>query len=35
MGIGFYIVHELVNLHGGSIAVESTPQQGSTFSEPV
>jgi signal transduction histidine kinase len=31
MGIGLYIVHELVNLHGGSVAVESTQRQGSTF----
>jgi len=31
MGIGLYIVHELVNLHGGSVVVESTQQQGSTF----
>jgi signal transduction histidine kinase len=31
MGIGLYVVQELVNLHGGSVAVESTPRQGSTF----
>jgi signal transduction histidine kinase len=31
MGIGLYIVQELVNLHGGSVAVVSTQSQGSTF----
>jgi signal transduction histidine kinase len=31
MGIGLYIVQELVNLHGGSVAVASTQSQGSTF----
>jgi signal transduction histidine kinase len=31
MGIGLYIVQELVSLHGGSVAVESTERQGSTF----
>jgi signal transduction histidine kinase len=31
MGIGLYIVHELVNLHGGSVAVASAQSQGSTF----
>jgi signal transduction histidine kinase len=31
MGIGLYIVHELVHLHGGSVTVASTLKQGSTF----
>ena len=30
-GIGLALVHELVKLHGGSIRVESVPEQGSTF----
>jgi PAS domain S-box-containing protein len=30
-GIGLALVHELVKLHGGSIRVESAPEQGSTF----
>lgn len=30
-GIGLALVNELVKLHGGSIAVDSTPGQGTTF----
>lgn len=30
-GIGLALVHELIKLHGGSIRVESTVDQGSTF----
>jgi hypothetical protein len=30
-GIGLALVHEFVKLHGGSIRVESVPEQGSTF----
>ncbi|HUS16386.1 MAG TPA: HAMP domain-containing sensor histidine kinase, partial [Chloroflexia bacterium] len=31
LGIGLYLVHEIVTAHGGSVAVVSTEGQGSTF----
>jgi signal transduction histidine kinase len=32
MGIGLYVVKEIVTLHGGAVTVESTEGAGSTFS---
>lgn len=31
LGVGLFVVHEIVALHGGAITVESVEQQGSTF----
>jgi PAS domain S-box-containing protein len=31
MGVGLYVVKEIVNLHGGAITVESNEGEGSTF----
>jgi signal transduction histidine kinase len=31
MGIGLYVVKEIITLHGGSVMVESTEGTGSTF----
>ncbi len=34
-GIGLALVHELVRMHGGTIAVTSTPGQGTTFTVSI
>lgn len=31
LGLGLFVVHEVVRLHGGSVSVESTPEVGSRF----
>jgi signal transduction histidine kinase len=31
MGIGLYVVKEIVELHGGTVEVASQESQGSTF----
>ncbi len=32
MGLGLYVVNEIITLHGGTVEVESTPGSGSVFS---
>jgi signal transduction histidine kinase len=31
MGLGLFVVYEIVDEHGGCIAVQSTPGEGATF----
>jgi signal transduction histidine kinase len=35
LGLGLYIVREIVNAHGGAITVESTPERGTSFTVRV
>jgi signal transduction histidine kinase len=31
LGLGLYIVHNIVTAHGGTVVVESSAEQGTTF----
>jgi PAS domain S-box-containing protein len=35
LGLGLYIIREIVNAHGGAITVESTPERGTSFTVRV